>query len=237
MLPNDLHVCLEFFPSFLDPCKMELSREIDSWVLAVTIDSYTGENKKSWTASITDTSYVDRMIELGRVVVREARGDERLILDGISLQCSITENNVQKVHKYRCPEQDTPEWFLAGAFLVRMENLIRDQELTNYIELLEGYFDRLPAKLFEENPRRLRIYGHLSIMDRKGLTDLIAKVVNEQMLIVDLTNFGGMGTILYKQFEPLKTIKDLKVLVRANNEHVLQQMKEIGFKDEQVLML
>jgi hypothetical protein len=146
----------------------------------------------------------------------------------------MTENNIQKVHEYRCPGQGTSEWSLAGAFLVRMENLIRDQELTNYIELLEEYFGRLPAKLFEETPRRLRIYGHLSVMDRKGLTDLIAKVANEQALIVDFTNFGGMGTILYKEFEPLKAIKDLKVLVRADNEHVLQQVKEIGFKEEQV---
>jgi hypothetical protein len=237
MIPNDLHVCLDFLPSFLDPCKMELCREAESWLFTVTIRSYTGGNERKWSASTTNTWYVDKIVALSRTVVKEARTDDRMILDGIRLRCSITENDVEKVHEYRCPEQGDPEWFLAGAFLVRAQNLLKDQELINYIELLEGYFERLPAKLFDETPRRLRIYGYLSIHDAEGLADLIAKVTNEQVLVLDLTNLQGMGTILYKQFEPLKAIKDLKVLVSAVDERALKQVREIGFKEEQVIVM
>lgn len=237
MISNDMRVCLEFFPSFLDQCKMEFCRENETWLLTVILESHSGKNKRNWTARTTDTWYVEKIVELSRIVVKEARKDDRMILDGIGLICSITENNVKKVHNYRCPKQGDPEWFLAGAFLVRAQKLINDQELTNYIELLEGYFGRLPAKLFDEIPRRLRIYGQLSSLDSKGLSDLIEKVANEQELVLDLTNLEGMGTILYQYFEPLKTIRDLKVIINANNEHILQQVKEIGFKVEQVMVL
>lgn len=237
MISNDLHVSLEFFPSFLDQCKMGFCLENEAWLLTVILEDHAGKNKRNWTARTTEKWYVEKIIELSRTVVKEARKDDRMILDGIGLICSITENNVQKVHNYRCPEQGDSEWFLAGAFLVRAQKLINDQELTNYIELLEGYFDRLPAKLFDEIPRRLRIYGYLSSLDSKGLSDLIEKVANEQVLVLDLTNLHGMGTILYQYFEPLKTIRDLKIIVNANNEHALQQVKEIGFKVEQVMVL
>lgn len=215
---------------------MEFCRENETWLLTVVLESHSGKNKRNWIARTTETRYVEKIVELSRTVVQEARKDDRMILDGIELICSITENNAQKVHNYRCPKQGDSEWFLAGAFLVRAQKLINDQELTNYIELLEGYFNRLPAKLFDETPRRLRIYGTLSSLDSKGLSDLIKKVANEQALVLDLTNLKGMGTILYQHFEPLKTIRDLKVIVNANNEHTLKQVKEIGFKAEQIMV-
>ena len=227
-------VSLEFFPTFLSSCKMELLSESEAnWLFRATVKSY----KRAWAANTTNTWYADKIIELARNVVNRAMKDDRVIIDGISLRCIFTENGIQKVHEYRCPDPNTPEWFLAGAFLVRAQNLIDDQELTNYIEHLEGYFDRLPIKLFDETPRRLRIYGRLSSLDTKGLAELITKVENEKALVLDLSNLEGMGTILYKQFEPLKTIKDLKVLVKADNELVLRHVRGVGFKDGQVIII
>ncbi|TWV98051.1 hypothetical protein [Chitinophaga pinensis] len=237
MIPNDLHVCLEFFSLFVDPCKMEFCWDNGSWLFTVTLEDSAGNDKRSWTVRTADTQSVHELIELCRTVVTAARKDDRIILDGIGLTCSIMENSVQKVHDYCCPEEGHPEWRFAEAFVVQVQKLIRDQELANYIELLGGVFGRFPAKIFDETPRRLRIYGMLTIACYEELSALIEKVAGEQALVLDLTNLQGMGTVLYEQFEPLKLIRDLKIMVSADNKYALQQVKEIGFNAEQVMVV
>ena len=61
---------------------------------------------------------------------------------------------------------------------------------------------------------------------------MIVKVANEQALTLDLTNFVRTGTVLCKYFEPLKAIRNLKIIV---NEDAKKQMKEIGFEEEQIV--
>src|SRR5205085_10583472 len=51
----------------------------------------------------------------------------------------------------------------------------------------------------------LRIFGSLSSSHRKALRSLFSSLPSEEPLVVDMTNFDGMGTLLYPAFVEFAT--------------------------------
>ncbi|NBD13849.1 MULTISPECIES: hypothetical protein [Corallococcus] len=58
----------------------------------------------------------------------------------------------------------------------------------------------LTAKVFEETPRRIRLFGSLSTLHAKDLESLFATVGPDAPLLMDLSNLEGMGTFLHPLF-------------------------------------
>ncbi|WP_423737061.1 hypothetical protein [Chitinophaga caseinilytica] len=237
MIENIQQVGLEFAPSFIPLSKMEVRNEAGNWRMEIEIHFENGQHIKRWEMEMDGLGNVEKIVTLGRKVVTEAITDNRLILDGIGLSCSFTENQLAKSHQYRSPDRGTHEWHLAVAFMEMAELIFKGQELTNYIERLEGYFGGAPVKLFDENPRRLRIYGSLSVLDYEEFMVILDQVANEEALILDLTNLEGMGAIFYPKIEALKSIPKLEIWLSPDMERAQKQVWDMGFSEEQVVVI
>ena len=76
---------------------------------------------------------------------------------------------------------------------------IYDEEMFGYIH------DGLPVKRFDEVPRRIRLFGGLTSTNAKELEALFASVSPDEPLLMDLSGFEGMGTLLYPLFTRFHT--------------------------------
>jgi hypothetical protein len=217
-------IILEIFPAFDPSCYFKLDRQSSTCSLTVQINA-PGKNK--WDTKVDNFDKVNSVEVLARKVVSEAAQDHRIILDGVGLKCTTIENGITEVHEFRCPEPGTNELILTNIFFALVQEFIHDQLFINYIELIEGYFaNNLPVKIFQERPLRLRIYGSMSTYEKAGLTGIIENILNENEITIDMTNFVGMGTILYNCFRPLDKIPKLTFLA---NENAVRHIEAMGF--------
>jgi hypothetical protein len=222
---------LEIFPSFIDSCCFQLKKQSSSYNLTVQINA---ADKNQWEVQVSNPDETNSIEDLAKKVVTEAAEDNRIILDGVGLKCTIVENGITKQHKFRCPESGSNELMLVNHFFDLVQKSISEQSYINYSELIEGYFaNNLPVKVFEEKPLRLRIYGLLSVYEKEGLTATINKILDRNEIIIDMTNFVSMGTVLYKCFKPLNNIPKLTFLA---NENALSHIEAMGF-DKNVVTL
>jgi hypothetical protein len=225
---------LEVYPSFLASCFFQLQKSDESWIFTFCKNRFEYKNEEAnfWQVNVPHSKDIENVIDLSIVVVTEAQKDERIILDGITINCIISQDEVERRHEFRCPNKNSNEFLLVDKILELGQKTIKEQVFINYIELLEGYFTgKVPIKFFDENPNRLRIYGSLSTLEKEGLEKMIAKVSNNESLLVDMTNFERMGTLLYESFRPLNNVKDLKFIA---SECAAEQLKEIGFDKEKI---
>jgi hypothetical protein len=172
---------------------------------------------------------VGEIITLTEKVIQACRYDKRIILDGVYLICSLEKvgkHEKKKEYPFRCPQKDTEELKLVELYFALAEEFIEDPHFINYIELIESYFySKPPYKEFDEQPYRLRMYGLWSIYEKEALREILQRLSQKEELLIDMTNFQGMGTSLYECFQPLLTMKKLHFLV---NERARKQLKEIG---------
>lgn len=215
---------LEIFPSFNPSCYFQLEKQSSSYNLTFQINA---ADKNKWEVKVNNSDETNSIENLAKKVVTDATQDNRIILDGVGLKCTIVESGITKQHEFRCPESESNELMLVNHFFDLVQKCISEQSFTNYIELIEGYFaNNLPVKIFEEKPLRLRIYGSLSIYEKEGLTAIINKILGKNELTIDMTNLVGMGTILYECFKPLNNIPKLTFLA---NESALRHIEAMGF--------
>lgn len=69
------------------------------------------------------------------------------------------------------------------------------------LEHLHGYLrDELPARIIEAPITRLRLFGCLTTHHQEALRQLFVELLHKGTLLIDMTNFNGMGTALYGAF-------------------------------------
>jgi hypothetical protein len=179
-----------------------------------------------------DRETFEKGFALGKAGVTTAREDKRLILDGVSLRCTVSENGTTAFHEFRCPENDTFELRLVTFLFEIAEQWTDDQLIVEYLELIEGYFfSKLPVKTFDENPYRIRIYGGWSIHEFDGLKQVLLEAATHDPVVIDMRNFDGIGTALYPCFDPLLTAKNVSFLA---NDAALQCLIDVGIDDSTI---
>jgi anti-anti-sigma regulatory factor len=223
---------LDVFPSFITSCSFQLEATEAGYLFSFQKRTFPNINEEAVALSIT-LPYSDELknIEaLGATVVRQALQDQRLILDGVSLACTVTRNGISCEHKYRCPKPGDSEYVLIAQLVNLAQKYFHHPLFVNYMELLEGYFfsNPCPVKLFDESPFRMRIYGSLSIYEKEALEKIILEHATKEELIIDMSNLQGMGTALYECFMPLRRVSKLSFLA---NKAAVKQLKEMGFED------
>ena len=223
---------LEVFPSFHPKCSFQVwEQEGVSWFGFLQPPQF--DFAEIRLESEIDPQSLEKLLLLAKQVIDTPTPDDRLILDGVSLTCGLLEDgNDLRQRDFRCPQNGTPEFALTDAFFQLSQELIHDARFICSIETLEGYFyNKLPVKIFDENPRRIRFYGAMTSDNLDRLTDLILRNSNRDALIVDITNCEGMAIMLYGCFTPLLQIKDLKFLANGTAQY---QLLAMGFAPEQI---
>jgi hypothetical protein len=164
------------------------------------------------------------------------------ILDGITIYFRFKNDFNDNRFRFICPDpSDSSEFRIIKSLIKLFENNFKKQSTNNYIEHLKGYFDfGLLVKHISDNPLEYRFYDHLSSNEYEEFCSLIESLPLDKPIIFDFSNFSGMGTMFYDDFEDL--IDENTKIYWLVNDFSIRQIKEIGvkknriFKDRAVLL-
>lgn len=129
--------------------------------------------------------------------------DSKLGCDGIILEGLVQDE--QSNHRFIAwspgPETAPRQHGFVLALLRLAMDVAREPGTVEYLEQVFGYVDKgLPVKVFDETPRRIRLFGSLSSTDEKALQSLLDSVDPGEPVLMDLSNLEGMGTALHPLF-------------------------------------
>ncbi|MDY7232474.1 hypothetical protein [Hyalangium rubrum] len=124
-------------------------------------------------------------------------------LDGISLECLVQEARGNHRFFAWSPSPDSSprqHGFVMALFRLAMD-VAQVPATVEYLEQVFGYVSsELPVKVFEETPRRIRLFGGLSSYHLEALQSLFDSVGPGEPVLMDLSNSEGMGTLLHPLF-------------------------------------
>jgi hypothetical protein len=126
--------------------------------------------------------------------------------DGITVYNTILQDSTEHKFKFWSPRKDRApqEHKLVEAVLGLSRRKFTAPKEQEYFESLEQYFDfGLPCKITSTDPFEVRIYGSLSSDAEQELTKFIHLLPSNRPVLIDMTNFEGMGTMFYPLFRSL----------------------------------
>ena len=159
------------------------------------------------------------------------------IFDGITIYFEYKSDTINNKFSFRCPDpEDATEFQLIKSLFYLFENSFKKEITNNYIEQLKGYFDfGLLIKHISDNPLEYRFYSHLSENEADEFYNLMESLPRNKPVIFDFSNFGGMGTMFYDDFEEfIDENPNVYWLVDKDNKHSKKQIKEIGVKQNRI---
>lgn len=155
---------------------------------------------------------------------------ERMVIDGVPGVINIIGHSSDTTTIYfHSPERDSfkTEYEIFDAFFNLAEKEVKEISHLEYLEALKSYFDYgLPIKKTGDNPLEYRLWGHLTSNEKKDLNDFLNNLPEKQPVILDCTNFPGMGTMYYELFRKTNTEKDIYYLIKENSEQ--EDLTQIG---------
>ncbi|MDR0872803.1 MAG: hypothetical protein LBN27_04965 [Prevotellaceae bacterium] len=156
------------------------------------------------------------------------------ILDGITIFFSFKTDTVDNIFSFRCPApKDTTEFAVIKALFDLLEESYKLETTNNYIENLKGYFDfGLCVKYIADDPFEYRFYSHLSSDEAEEFYTFMDNLPRDKPVIFDFSNFGGMGTMFYDDFEEfIEENPDVYWLV---NDWTIKLANEMEVKQDRI---
>lgn len=226
---NDLfNYRIEFSPSFMPPCTMEISESGSTAQFKVTIHEL---KDTTLTIGLLDSvnltkSDLDSFFRgLGDIDLLQAKTDENQGLDGIRVRNFVSKGEKHNEFYFWSPRKETKEHKIVEALVELSRKKFTDLKHTEYFESLEQYFDfPLPCKITSKDPWEVRIYGALSVDEKstRELTQFLNSLPSDKPALVDMTNFQGMGTLFYPLFRNLIKRNSRIIWVTRDNSELLE---------------
>lgn len=130
--------------------------------------------------------------------------ERRIGLDGMRLVGEIragTGVEPRRFDAWSPAPGDALHTYFAALHRVAIDVLWADRAVRR-LEQLHGYLRLgLPVRDLGGKPRRIRIFGALSSRDEGALREFFGALRRDVPMIVDMSNFDGMGTALYPVFQ------------------------------------
>lgn len=162
--------------------------------------------------------------------------DKRRGLDGVSVRgnLDLSSSRAYEFSFWSPNKQTQPRDFaIADAVFSLLESTAPSCELNEYLEWLAIYFSfGLPARVTSGPLFSIRFYGALSTNEKSELERLVVSLPTDRPIMIDMTNFSRMGTLLYPQFQLLLS-RVASVSWLASPE-AAQQLVELGVKPETI---
>ncbi|WP_299611361.1 hypothetical protein [uncultured Aquimarina sp.] len=138
--------------------------------------------------------------------------DKRAILDGIGIECSLSQSDSKsRIIEFRSPDIETREFEIIKNLFSILNDCFTSGPILNHLELIQGYFGiGKQWKITNENPLTIRLFGSLSIYEKDQLTEFFKTLKSNDLLILDLRNLDGMGSTFHECFK--KLIDRMKVV-------------------------
>lgn len=161
--------------------------------------------------------------------------EEVLACDGMTVRASYECGDIEAVFDFWCPNPTSQ----AGQFVNLIYDLawrvLTERPSIERLEQLHGYlrFD-LPARLVAGEITKLRLFGSLSVGGdaEMELTGLLDSIPDSTPLVVDMTNFEGMATLLFPIF--VKFAARQPIMAWAVTGRARQQIEEMGRGNPQI---
>jgi hypothetical protein len=144
---------------------------------------------------------------LRQVLVIEQTDEPSMGLDGIQVSGKLKEANSPEVHfSFWSPDRARRprDFAIVDAVFSLLESTTPSCLLNSYLEQLAIYFPfGIPVRRIAGPPLTLRVYGSLTINHIHDFDQIVDSLPSDVPLLIDMTNFNGMGTLLYESFRPL----------------------------------
>lgn len=127
----------------------------------------------------------------------------KLMIDGIALLCRVRKEGGSNTFQLQSP-RPAKEPRQCGFFVALYQlasDVVREPASVHFLEQFWYFGDsRLPVKVFDESPRRIRLFDGLSSDELGELQEFFESIPREEPVLMDLSGFRGMGTVLYPLF-------------------------------------
>jgi hypothetical protein len=230
----------EYYPSFMPPCVITIIAR-DS-IQRITLRTY--DDRRDTPVTIVQDSarlsFADLAFffsKLDSIPVLRMRTKEQLGTDGITVYNTISRDSAQNKFNFWSPRKDNApqEHKLVEAVLGLSRRKFTAQKEQEYFESLEQYFDfGLPCKVTSTDPFEVRLYGSLSSNEEQELTKFVHQLPSDRPILLDMTNFEGMGTMFYPLFHSLLTRNNRIVWVASKWSRT--QLEEMGVPANRIIM-
>lgn len=227
----------DFSPAFLSSSRISIIKNENTGQIKLTV-----YNRRD-TTEISAISYVDSVAltisdfeqffnALGSISLLSMKSDSSFGFDGISIVNTYWQDSIKNTFEFSSPNKKSKEHKIVEAVIELSRQKFNKMKHQEYFESLEQYFDfGLPCKKISDNPYEIRIYGVLSANKKHELTRFIKELPSDRPILIDMTNFEGMGTMFYPLFKSLIT-RNKNIIWATNHD---QQLREIGVDTEKIV--
>jgi hypothetical protein len=195
----NIYINLEF--PFHNSSIIKIKREGNHYQLDLSI------HKENWNESlvmVSNLKEIDRVL----ILIEELSVANKNILKArshksTSVSCKMTIHS-ESFYFETIVKEDSPEnEFIELVFKMVSRFFVQDRSLT-YLESIEGYFfKKFPVRQYEKEHHIIKFYSGLTIKDKEKLEEEIIFAKDKYILLIDMSNFEGMGTKLCSCFESL----------------------------------
>jgi hypothetical protein len=222
----------EYYPSFMPPCTISIIAKGKSAHLWLSVFQYrdtvtTLSFATSATLSPADLTFF--FAKLDSVPVLRMGTKEQVGPDGITVYNTVSQDSVSNKFKFWSPRKDSApqEHKLVEAVLGLCQRKFTAPQQQAYVESLEQYFDfGLPCKVTRTDPFEVRLYGSLSSNEEQDLNRFVRALPTAKPILIDVTNFEGMGTLYFPLFQRL--LGQNTRIVWVASEWSRKQLREMG---------
>lgn len=193
---------LRIEPSFHPPCELVLMGDENGYFLEM---QFTTESGKARTDSIpfTDTTAAAEIFRLSEGIIRTARKDDRLILDGVSLCCTMELDGEEKEYHFRCPDNGTSELKLVYLLLHYIFSNCTDNLLIRSFENTALYFSAfMPFRMYDGAVFRLRMYHRITFWQKKEFDKAVQQTLQHEQVLLDMTHLEIIDDYLLEALKP-----------------------------------
>jgi hypothetical protein len=164
---------------------------------------------------------------IGNLAPESIKPEDMLGMDGISISASYQRGQVTAAIETWSPGPSSAPGQFVGAIYRLAWEVLSERFSIERLEQLHCYLGLgLPIRLIGGTPTCLRIFGRLSILEQDSLRDLFGSLHGTEPLVIDMTNFEGMGTMLYPHFVAFGSRP--RPLAWAATGRARQQIEAIG---------
>ena len=221
---------LDFWPSFMGASELSIRAKGDSAGF-LNILIYKGYKMKELSIECNATIPAHKLIALTNFLktykfrVKNSidtigshkefvKGDSVLVYDiqighdGITVEGLFSQDNATKKFAFWSPDKGTENARLMVLLFDLIDNASNDQKVEDYIEQLQQYFPhQLGLKKLSDNPLTYKLFGSISYSEADEFYDFLQKLPLHEKVVIDMSNYSGMGTMFYDAFDEYHVIR------------------------------
>jgi hypothetical protein len=203
-IPDKVLIDVGFYPAFHLPIQVKILKNNDSGYLTCkvlgrdTLHKITAFDSVLLTKNDFDTFF--KILDTVSLLKMHYETVD-IGMDGITIDATIIQN--EETNKFATWSPSRKEKPIDYKFLDAVFDLINKKlpKEENYIEDVQDYLSYgLGIKIKNDNPAIIKMYGGYTIFDATKLQLFFDSLPRDKPIIMDMSNFGGMGSILHDYF-------------------------------------